>query len=176
MKPWCESALPRASRPRSAPRAASLGRFRFRGQSVVGCQRVENFRVSLGPGIVDRDAFETPFLPVAHQLAIVAVRQECVLPAATQLTEHELPSQNSTGLTSRVSFGLQFLMAQQVADVNLVSIIIQSRGHSDFVPDVKAADGSICFRNCNSIGSRKSLLLLHAFQAQDDGDLVADLA
>src|SRR5438094_8994986 len=41
---------------------------------------------------------------------------------------------------------------------------------------VKATDGSICLSNCNSIGSRKRPLLLHAFHAQDDGDLVADLA
>src|SRR5206468_6426503 len=40
----------------------------------------------------------------------------------------------------------------------------------------KAADGSICLSNCNSIGSRKSPLLLNAFQAQDDRDLVADRA
>jgi hypothetical protein len=39
-----------------------------------------------------------------------------------------------------------------------------------------AADGSICFSNCNSIGSRKSPLLLNAFQAQNDSDLVTDLA
>jgi hypothetical protein len=48
-------------------------RFRFRGQSPVRGHRVENFRVALRPGIVDRDAFEAPFLAVTHELAIVAV-------------------------------------------------------------------------------------------------------
>src|SRR5436190_18552126 len=42
--------------------------------------------------------------------------------------------------------------------------------------DAKAADGSICFSNCKSIGSRKLPLLLNAFQAQDDRDLVPDRA
>src|SRR5205807_9735750 len=40
----------------------------------------------------------------------------------------------------------------------------------------RAADGSICFSNCKSIGSRKLPLLLNAFQAQDDRDLVPDRA
>ena len=40
----------------------------------------------------------------------------------------------------------------------------------------KAADGSICFSNCKSIGSRRLPLLLNAFHAQDNHDLVADLA
>src|SRR5437868_7627762 len=42
--------------------------------------------------------------------------------------------------------------------------------------DARATDGSICLSNCKSIGSRKSPLLLNAFHAQDDRDLVADLA
>src|SRR5947207_3162034 len=40
----------------------------------------------------------------------------------------------------------------------------------------KAADGSICLSNCKSIGSRRLPLLLHSLQAQDDSNLVADLA
>src|SRR6059058_3414531 len=40
----------------------------------------------------------------------------------------------------------------------------------------RATDGSICLSNCKSIGSRRLPLLLNAFHAQDDGDLVADLA
>src|SRR5438067_11959993 len=40
----------------------------------------------------------------------------------------------------------------------------------------RAADGSICFSNCNGIGSRRLPLLLNAFHAQDDSELVADLA
>src|SRR5437868_13491605 len=46
----------------------------------------------------------------------------------------------------------------------------------DATAAAKAADGSICFSNCNGIGSRRSPLLLNAFQAQDDRDLVADRA
>src|SRR5205807_5561909 len=38
----------------------------------------------------------------------------------------------------------------------------------------RAADGSICFSNCKSIGSRRLPLLLNAFQVQDDSDLVPD--
>src|SRR5207248_11027227 len=37
----------------------------------------------------------------------------------------------------------------------------------------RATDGSICFGNCKSIGSRKRPLRLNAFHAQEQGDPVA---
>lgn len=52
---------------------------------------VENFRVTLGPGIINRETLETPFLAVADQLAVVTVHQERVLRAATRtLPRHEM--------------------------------------------------------------------------------------
>src|SRR5580704_4817447 len=65
--------------------------LRFRAQSLANGQGVENFRVTLGPGIVDRDPREAPFLAVAHQLAIVAVHQERVLRSGTRtFARHEM--------------------------------------------------------------------------------------
>src|SRR5436189_5413967 len=52
--------------------------FRFRAQQSVHCQRVEDLRVTLRPRIVDDHPFETPFLAVARQFAIVAIHQERV--------------------------------------------------------------------------------------------------
>ena len=43
-----------------------------------------NFGVALHPGVVDRDAFEAPFLAIPHQLAIIAVHQERVLRAGAK--------------------------------------------------------------------------------------------
>jgi hypothetical protein len=57
----------------------------------VSGERVEDFGVALRPGVVDGDTFETPFLPVADQLAIVAVHEEGVLgPAPRTFAWHEV--------------------------------------------------------------------------------------
>ena len=65
--------------------------LRFRGQSSMSCQRVENFRITLGPGVVDRHPFESPLLAVAHQLAIVTVHQKRVFRSGTRaLARHEM--------------------------------------------------------------------------------------
>lgn len=65
--------------------------LRFRAQSLTTCLRVENFRITLHPGVVNRDTLEAPFLPVAHQLAIIAVHQERILrPASRTFPRHEM--------------------------------------------------------------------------------------
>jgi hypothetical protein len=57
----------------------------------VGGESVNDLGVTLGPGVVDGDAFEAPFRPVANQLAIVSVHQEGVLsPGSRTLARHEV--------------------------------------------------------------------------------------
>ena len=57
----------------------------------MGGEGVEDLGVALAPGVVDGDAFETPFLAVADQVAIVAVHQERVLRSATRtFPRHEM--------------------------------------------------------------------------------------
>ena len=57
----------------------------------MGGQRVQDLGVALGPGVVDGDAFEAPFLVVADEFAIVAVHEEGVLgPAPRTLARHEV--------------------------------------------------------------------------------------
>ena len=52
---------------------------------------VDDLGVTLGPGVVDGDAFEAPFLAVANQLAVVPVHQEGVLgPGSRTLPRHEV--------------------------------------------------------------------------------------
>lgn len=50
----------------------------------MSCQSVEEFRIALGPGVVDGHTPEAPFLAVAHELAIIAVHQERVLRSAAR--------------------------------------------------------------------------------------------
>lgn len=50
-------------------------RFRFCAQQPVHSQRVDNLGVALRPRVVDHYAFETPFVAVACEFAIVAIHQ-----------------------------------------------------------------------------------------------------
>src|SRR6202521_6260073 len=69
----------------------------------MSSERVENFRVALRPGIVNRDTLEAPFLAVAHQLAIVAVHQERVLRAAAgTFPRHEMLRHHIGGERGRI--------------------------------------------------------------------------
>src|SRR4030095_12178895 len=69
--------------------------LRFRAQNPVRGSHVENFRFALHPRIVDRNAFEAPFLAVAHQLAIITVHQKRVLrTAARSFPRHEMLRQH----------------------------------------------------------------------------------
>jgi hypothetical protein len=84
----------------------------------VSGHRVENFRVALRPGVVDRDAFETPFLAVAHQLAIVAVHQERVLRAAARtLPRHEMLRHEIRIERGRIATDLDLEIASGVTGV-----------------------------------------------------------
>jgi len=57
----------------------------------VSGEGVQDLGVSLGPGVIDRDASEAPFLAVACQLAIVAVHEKGVLgPGSRTLPWHEV--------------------------------------------------------------------------------------
>src|SRR5438034_10371814 len=67
-----------ASTPRQTNSPGLFRRFRFRAQQPVHCQRVEDLRVALRPRVVDYHSFETPFLAVARQFAIVAIHHERV--------------------------------------------------------------------------------------------------
>lgn len=64
----------------------------------MGGEGVKDLGVALRPGVVDGDAFEAPFLAVAHELAIVAVHEEGVLgPAARTLARHEMLRHDVSG-------------------------------------------------------------------------------
>jgi len=57
----------------------------------VGGERVNDLGVALGPGVVDGDAFEAPFVAIACQLAVVTVHEKGVLgPAPRTLARHEV--------------------------------------------------------------------------------------
>ena len=82
------------------------------------CQGVENFRVALGPCIVNRDTFEAPFLAVAHQVAIITVHQERVLrSAARTLPGHEMLRHHVGIERGRIATDLDLEIARRVTGV-----------------------------------------------------------
>ena len=81
-------------------------------------ERVENFRVPLGPGVVDRHTPEAPFLAVARQLAVVAVHQERVLrSAARTFTRHEMLRHHIRGERGRIVTDLDLEIARRVTGI-----------------------------------------------------------
>jgi hypothetical protein len=91
---------------------------RFRAQRLAAGQGVENLRIALDPGVVDRDALEAPLLAVACQLAIVAVHQERVLRAAAgALPRHEMLRHDVRRHGGRIAADLDLEIAGGVAGV-----------------------------------------------------------
>ncbi len=85
---------------------------------MATCQSVENLRVALHPGIVNRDPLKAPFLAVAHQLAIVAVHQERILrSAARTLPRHEMLRHNVRIQGGRIAADFDLRIAGGVAGV-----------------------------------------------------------
>ena len=52
--------------------------FRFCSQREATGKGIENFRVPERPGIINRYALEAPLIAIAHQVAIIAIHQQCV--------------------------------------------------------------------------------------------------
>jgi hypothetical protein len=84
----------------------------------MGGEGVEDFGVALAPGVVDGDAFETPFLAVADQVAIVAVHEEGVLGAATgTFARHEVLRHHVGGERGGIVADLDLEIARGVAGI-----------------------------------------------------------
>src|SRR5205085_9823413 len=84
----------------------------------VSRQGVENFRVALRPGIVDRHTLEAPFLAVADRLAIVAVHQKRVLRAAARtFPRHEMLRHHIRGERGRIVTDLYVEIARRVTGI-----------------------------------------------------------
>ncbi len=81
-------------------------------------ERVEDLGITLGPSVVDNDTFESPFLIVADQLAIVPVHQECVLrPAPRTFARHEVLRHNVGGERSGIVADLDLQVGSGVARI-----------------------------------------------------------
>ena len=79
---------------------------------------VDDLGVTLGPGVVDGDAFEAPFLAVANQLAVVPVHQEGVLgPGSRTLPRHEVLRHDVGGKRRGIVADLDLEIGDRVAGV-----------------------------------------------------------
>ena len=79
---------------------------------------VDDLGVTLGPGVVDGDAFEAPFLAVANQLAVVPVHQEGVLgPGSRTLARHEVLRRDVGGERRGIVADLDLEIARGVAGI-----------------------------------------------------------
>lgn len=79
---------------------------------------VEDLGVALAPGVVDGDAFETPFLAVADQVAIVPIHQERVLGAAAgTFARHEVLRHHVGGERGGIVADLDLEIARGVAGI-----------------------------------------------------------
>ena len=81
-------------------------------------QRIENFGVTLRPGVVDRYAPKAPFLAVAHELAIVPVHKQRKLRSGTRaLARHEMLRHDISIKGSRIAADLDLKIAHSVTGI-----------------------------------------------------------
>ena len=87
--------MPREGSRRGSENALLMNRYDCElvrdGDMAFQTVTIDNAWIALYPGIVDRDAFETPLIPVAHELTVVAIHEERVLRATTRaFSRHEM--------------------------------------------------------------------------------------
>ena len=81
-------------------------------------QRIENFGVTLRPGVIDRHALKAPFLAVAHELALVAVHQQRIFrSAARSLARHEMLRHDISVEGSRIAADFDLNIARGVTGI-----------------------------------------------------------